>query len=101
MFLVIACLVIPDLTQASESFTLVSTIAFSSIRDNPTGNPFLAAEIYLINPDGTNPRRLTDNAQGDAFPVLSPDGRRSSSTATGSRPSCAMGSLASTSTTCS
>ena len=33
-------------------------------------------EVYLINPDGTNPRRLTDNAYGDAFPTLSPDGKK-------------------------
>ncbi len=51
-------------------FSLVSTIAFTSTRDNPTG------EIYLINPDGTNPRRLTNNAYRDAFPVLSPDGKK-------------------------
>jgi TolB protein len=57
-------------------FRLDSTIALTSTRDNPTGNPLLAAEIYLIDPDGTNPRRLTDNAFGDAFPTLSPDGKK-------------------------
>jgi TolB protein len=61
---------------AAGDFQLESTIAFSSIRDNPTGNPFLAAEVYLISPDGTNPRRLTDNVHGDSFPTLSPDGKR-------------------------
>jgi TolB protein len=58
---------------ATGKFHLESTIAFSSTRDNPTSN---SLEIYLINPDGTNPRRLTDNAYGDAFPTLSPDGKR-------------------------
>jgi TolB protein len=72
--LVVASLMIPGPSQASQ--TLASTIAFSSTRDNPTGNPLLAAEIYLINPDGTNPRRLTENVHGDAFPALSPDGKK-------------------------
>jgi len=40
-------------------FSLVSTIAFSSTRDNPAGG-LLAAEIYLMNSDGTDPRRVTD-----------------------------------------
>ncbi len=61
---------------AAGGFQLESTIAFGSTRDNPTGNPFLAGEVYLINPDGTNPRRLTDNVHGDTFPTLSPDGKK-------------------------
>jgi TolB protein len=60
-----------------SEFQLESTIAFSSTRDNPTGVPAAdAAEIYLMNPDGTNPRRLTDNAYGDGFANLSPDGKK-------------------------
>jgi hypothetical protein len=51
-------------------FRCESTIAFTSTRDNPTANPLLAAEIYLLNPDGTNPRRITNNTFGDAFPAL-------------------------------
>jgi len=59
------------------SFDLVSTIAFSSTRDDPTNpNPNLAAEIYLMAADGTNLRRLTDNAFGDGFAALSPDGKK-------------------------
>lgn len=58
-------------------FALESTIAFSSTRDHlgltPVAN---AAEIYLMNPDGTNPRRLTDNLAGDGFAALSPDGKK-------------------------
>jgi TolB protein len=69
---VVASLAIPDPSQASQTFTLASTIAVTSTRDNPTGS----LEVYLINPDGTNPRRLTDNAYGDAFPTLSPDGNK-------------------------
>jgi TolB protein len=62
---------------AAGDFQLDSTIAFSSSRDNPTlVPPINAAEIYLINPDGTNPRRLTDNDVGDGFATLSPDGKK-------------------------
>ena len=57
-------------------FELASTIAFSSTRDDPTGLPLLASEIYLVNGDGTNPRRLTDNEAGDGFGALSPDGKK-------------------------
>jgi Tol biopolymer transport system component len=39
-------------------------------------NPFFTAEIYLINPDGTDPQQLTDNAFGDAGGTLSPDGKK-------------------------
>jgi len=59
-------------------FELVSTIAFMSSRDDPT-NPFPivdAGEIYLMNQDGTNLRRLTENMVGDFFPALSPDGKK-------------------------
>jgi TolB protein len=55
---------------------LVSTIAFPSTRHAPTANPALAAEIYLMNPDGADVRRLTDNAWGDAMASLSPDGKK-------------------------
>lgn len=60
---------------AAGDFHLESTIAFVSTRDNPGGG-VNAAEIYLMNPDGTNQRRLTDNTFGDGFPVLSPDGKK-------------------------
>jgi dipeptidyl aminopeptidase/acylaminoacyl peptidase len=53
--------------------TLVEKIVVGS---SPTpGNPFFTREIYLINPDGTDPQRLTDNAFGDAGGPLSPDGK--------------------------
>jgi TolB protein len=63
-------------TAAALSEGLVSTIAFTSTRHDPTADPFVAAEIYLIDGDGGNPRRLTDNAYADAFASLSPDGAR-------------------------
>jgi TolB protein len=52
-------------------FQLESTIAFTSTRD---GN----GEIYVMNPDLTNPdpRRLTNNAAGDGFAGLSPNGKK-------------------------
>jgi dipeptidyl aminopeptidase/acylaminoacyl peptidase len=56
---------------------LESTIAFASTRDNPTITPRInASEVYLMRPDGSNQRRLTENAAGDGFAVLSPDGKR-------------------------
>jgi TolB protein len=67
----------------SGCFRLESTIVFSSTRDNPTFMPLMnAGEIYLIKPDGTNPRRLTFNSDGtpnsaaDGFGTLSPDGKK-------------------------
>jgi Tol biopolymer transport system component len=61
----------------ASSFDLVSTIAFTSTRDDPTNpTPFNAAEIYLIDGDGGHPRRLTNNTSGDGFAALSPDGKK-------------------------
>lgn len=75
--LVVMGLLTPSGSVASAlDFTLVSTIAFTSTRDDPTANPQLAAEIYLVNGDGTDPRRVTENDVGDAFPALSPDGKK-------------------------
>ena len=62
---------------------LRSTIAFVSTRHDPAADPavdpqraWLAAEIYLMDGDGTKPRRITENTYSDGFPSLSPDGRR-------------------------
>jgi Tol biopolymer transport system component len=44
-------------------------IAFESNRD---GN----LEIYVMNPDGSNPTRLTNNPSEDYNPVFSPDGSK-------------------------
>jgi len=59
-----------------SNFVLESTVAFVSSRDDPAANPLLAAEIYLMAPDGTNARRITFNSDGDGFPSLSPDGKK-------------------------
>lgn len=78
-----------SLNQASEQFELRSTIAFASSRGNTCAgliNPALriclinSTEIYLMDPVPdpmqTNARRLTNNGDYDAFPVLTPDGKR-------------------------
>src|SRR2546426_11320059 len=71
------------LLGARVQAALRSTIAFVSTRHDSTADPavdpqraLLAAEIYLVDGDGTNPRRLTENTAFDGFPSLSPDGRR-------------------------
>ena len=67
----------PVAPRAGSSFDLVSTIAFSSTRDDPTNpRPATAFEIYLMDSDGTDLRRLTYNASLDAFATLSPDGKK-------------------------
>ena len=55
-----------------------STIAFVSTRDEPASpRPFeKGGEIYLMNGDGTNVRRLTNNDTADTFPAVSPDGTK-------------------------
>jgi TolB protein len=59
------------------------TIASTSTRDNPPPLDLqLAADIYLMRmnedgPFGTDTTvRLTNNAHGDGFPALSPDGKK-------------------------
>ena len=49
--------------------TGIAKIAFTSRRD---GN----AEIYVMNPDGTDQTRLTDNPTDDHTPAWSPEGTR-------------------------
>jgi TolB protein len=55
--------------------TPVSMIAFTSTRHNPTVPVGQALEIHLMDADGANVRRLTDNSDGEAFAALSPDGK--------------------------
>ena len=70
----------PVVTQnrSEKKKEMVSTIAFVSTRHLPPGDPLLAlalgSEIYLMDGDGTNVRRLTNNSYGDLFPSISPDG---------------------------
>ena len=76
-----ACAQTPNPGEAQA--VMRPTIAFVSTRHDPAADPavntqlaLLATEIYLMDGDGTNPRRLTENAYADAFPSLSPDGSR-------------------------
>jgi hypothetical protein len=55
---------------------LRSTIAFVSTRHDAAADPaldaqraWLAAEIYLMDGDGSNPRRLTENTYSDGLPA--------------------------------
>lgn len=48
-----------------------SKIAFVSTRDGLTDS-----ELYLMNPDGTNALRLTDDALDDHMPAWSPDSQK-------------------------
>src|SRR5918998_3763891 len=61
--------------RQKKKTVMTSTIAFVSTRHDPTANLF-ASQIYLMNGDGTNVRRITDNKYADNFPTLSPDGSR-------------------------
>src|SRR5262245_26487524 len=73
--IVIFLAIITGIGQPADKFQLVSTILF---RDDPS-NPFpivRAGEIYLMNEDGTNLRRLTENTVGDFSGALSPDGKK-------------------------
>jgi TolB protein len=71
-------------SRTGDKEILHSTIAFVSTRHVPSAmDPPVdfrriinAAEVYLMDGDGTNPRRLTDNVHMDCFPALSPDGTR-------------------------
>ena len=61
--------------ERREKVAKISTIAFVSTRHDPTANLF-ASQIYLMNGDGTNVRRITNNKYADNFPTLSPDGSK-------------------------
>ena len=62
--------------RVEKKVVLHSTIAFVSTRHEPTGSLAAATEIYLMDGDGRNVRRLTQNTHGDCFPSISPDGRK-------------------------
>jgi TolB protein len=73
----------PTQNRGEKQAVLRSTIAFVSTRHEPAADPavdsqraWLATEIYLMDEDGTNPRRLTQNTYVDGFPALSPDGEK-------------------------
>ena len=67
--LILAIVVALSLTPLMVCVDAQAQIAFSSNRD---GN----SEIYVMDADGGNPRRLTNNSDGDWDPSWSPDGER-------------------------
>jgi TolB protein len=64
----IVALTYDDYDNADPSFTPDNRIVFQTNRD---GN----YEIYIMNIDGTNKRRLTNNPANDILPSVSRDGR--------------------------
>lgn len=67
-------------SRSDKKKAMISTIAFVSTRDGTSTNPQLSlaldTEIYLMDGDGSNVRRLTNNSYGDCFPSISPDGEK-------------------------
>ncbi len=59
----------PTASPEDEEDVAPSRIVFYSDRDG-------SAEIYTMNADGSDPRRLTSNRFSDTSPVWSPDGSR-------------------------
>ena len=66
---ILAVVVALGLTLLMVCLDAQARIAFVSDRD---GN----AEIYVIDPDGANPRNLTNHPDRDTNPAWSPDGKR-------------------------
>ena len=69
--------------QGDDSYPVWSwdgtRIAFNSTRDDPTCTPtalLCKNEIYVMNADGSDVRRITLNAADDYYPTWAPDGRR-------------------------
>ena len=67
--LILAVVIALGLTPLAVCVEVQAQIAFISHRD---GNP----EIYVMDVDGGNLRRLTNNSDGDWDPSWSPDGKR-------------------------
>ena len=67
--LILASVVVLGLTPLMAVVDAQAQIAFSSNRD---GN----YEIYVMDTDGGNPRRLTENPNDDWDSSWSPDGKR-------------------------
>jgi Tol biopolymer transport system component len=64
-------------TKDGNCFALVEKVTFTTTRDNPNFVPIQnAGEIYMMNPDGSDPERVTDNLVQDTFSQFSPDGKK-------------------------
>jgi Tol biopolymer transport system component len=81
---VISGALLPAQSEHASKFELVPKIVFSSTRQNDVQNPACsvfntALELFLMDPDGTNVERWTDNegcTRSDFFAALSPDGKK-------------------------
>ena len=51
-------------------------IAFASVRDTESGSLMSRVEIYVMNADGSELRRLTRDFFEDSYPCWSPDGKK-------------------------
>jgi TolB protein len=76
----------PGLRLANLSFTDIQVVTTSDADTAPAPSPdgrkiaFMSQrdgnwEVYVVNVDGSNLQRLTDNPAQDGLPVWSPDGR--------------------------
>jgi Tol biopolymer transport system component len=66
-----------DADAALTDFAVVPTLAFASNRHDPSApDPWPAAEIYLMNENETDVRRITTNGHYDAFASISPDQKK-------------------------
>jgi Tol biopolymer transport system component len=68
--LIVSVIAITDTASTATPTPIANgKIAFASFRD---GN----GELYVINPDGSNLTRLTNNSANEEFPAWSPDGAK-------------------------
>src|SRR5262245_63524483 len=76
---VIGVALLADQSHQGDQFELVPKIVFSSNQQNPTCTVATSLELFLMDPDGTNVQRWTDNegcTHADYFAALSPDGKK-------------------------
>jgi Tol biopolymer transport system component len=77
LVLIAACLlwalggpVFDHVSAQNSTATLNGKIAFVSNRNGPPG------EIYLMNPDGSDQRNITNSPASETRPAFSPDGKK-------------------------